>query len=291
MTFTLFLFTANRIKINSYGLCCVLLIAAATSVKAMPVTNPAVYAAYTPLLAKGGSAAIELELVRANIAKNDVRATEDKVVLPIPTEPVVKEVIGKTPVADPELIALTLPDVAGVSNPLLLAAAVKEYTFGVLPIPTFMCANGVKSKTLKIDVMGMKNYGALQKDMCERVHNLKAYKIKMTENYREKLQEIQKSLMATTLLPESTTGLNSGKQTAIQTLQVLERVAGAEYKGKMMLADNQIAVAEDMQKYAVAAIVAGPPMTPLKALEFQAFKMGIGLAIKSAASFADSYAK
>jgi hypothetical protein len=155
-----------------------------------------------------------------------------------------------------------------------------------------MCpSNGVAANALKGRVPNMLGYTALQAKMCDRIHNLKAYKVQMTERFRTKINKIQIQVAGVIAEAVPTTGSNAAKQTALQTLQALEQLVRAEYRGNMALADAKIVVATDIMNFSNKALVDGPPTTPIVAVATQAAKAALGFAINAAVTTNAPYNK
>jgi hypothetical protein len=263
------------------------------------VIDAPLIAAYTTLVGFAGSILAEWNGVLKELTTMNGWIVKDRLVVPMPTQEVVKEVVGKTPIPDLELIALQVPDAEGIPNPLFIPAITQEYMADLsidgigLDVSSKMCPKEFTKTPLKAKVTGMKGYSDLQDDMCQRIHALKAYKVSMAKNFKEKINEIQTAmgLLLAASLVEKTTGMNAGRQTALQTLEILEQVARAEYKAKVALADAKIVIATDMRAYAAQAILAGPPMTKALVVKMQLAKIGLSAVIGGAAVMNAPYNK
>jgi hypothetical protein len=254
----------------------------------MPVVNGPATAQLVLIEIAMTSAAISQGAIAAKQTAMDKVTTTDLAILPalpILLKPVI-EFAGGIPDV-PDRVALSLPD-----GPVMDGFRTKEYMFGALPISSSMCpSNGVAANALKGRVPNMLGYTALQAKMCDRIHNLKAYKVVMTEKFRNKINTIQASLSKVIIEPVLTTGSNAAKQTALQTLQGLEQLVRAEYRGNMALADAKIVVATDIMNFSNQALVNGPPTTPAVAVATQVAKAALGLAINAAVTTNAPYNK
>jgi hypothetical protein len=268
------------------ALCTVLVLP--VSVQAMPVVNGPATAQLALIQAAIVSGSISQAAIATKQTAMDAATIADLAILPelpVLLKPVVTSSGG---VPDPDdKVALLLPDAV-----LLDAIRIKEYKFGLLPISSSMCpSNGVAANALRGQVPNMLGYTALQAKMCDRIHNLKAYKVRMTEGFRDKINKIQIQVAVVIAHPGPTTGSNAAKQTALQTLQALEQLVRAEYRGNMALADAKIVVATDIMNYSNQALVNGPPTTPLVAFATQTAKTALGFAINAAVTNTAPYNK
>jgi hypothetical protein len=183
---------------------------------------------------------------------------------------------------------LLIPDVKVLPSQPSLAFAdsfAKHYKWGVLPIPN-LCPDGTKK-------MGGTNsvYGELQDKMCMRMASLKAYKISLIEDYKDKLSELQLAAGYIAVHSPKTTGENNVNLAGLHTVQAMEQALTSEFNANMDRINAKIVIADDLQEYAGQVLIGGAPTSAKAALATEGLKLLMQVGINEIVSKKAPYVK
>ncbi|MEY3996601.1 MAG: hypothetical protein RL344_944 [Pseudomonadota bacterium] len=128
-----------------------------------------------------------------------------------------------------------------------------------------------------------KTYTELQVDSCQTVYNAIAYKEEVNNilvNKDKIIDDITNDAVKGIIkLPSKTIGDYNARQTALETVRLLRKVAKNDNDIKVHNAEIEIELAQDERKYAANAILTGPPKSASIDLGVNLAKVALGLAV------------
>lgn len=128
-----------------------------------------------------------------------------------------------------------------------------------------------------------KTYTELQVDSCQTVYNAIAYKEEVNNilvNKDKIIDDITNDAVKGIIkLPSKTIGDYNARQTALETVRLLRKVAENDNDIKVHNAEIEIELAQDERKYAANAILTGPPKSASTDLGVNVSKIALDLLI------------
>jgi hypothetical protein len=127
------------------------------------------------------------------------------------------------------------------------------------------------------------SYGTLQRVSCQTIYNATAYKEEVNNILANKDRIIDDStnntLNGIIKLPSKTIGDYNARQTALETVRLLRKVAMNDNDIKLHNAETEIEIAQHEKKYAVNSILTGPPKSASVDATINGIKVALGTSV------------
>ncbi len=148
-----------------------------------------------------------------------------------------------------------------------------------------LCPSASANASTVVNAPGIPNatYTELQETSCQTVHNVVAYKEQVNNILADKDKIIDdatnNALNSIIKLPSKTIGDHNARQTALETVRLLRKVAINDNDIRLHNSETEIEIAQHIRKYAANSVLTGPPKNPAAQVAANIVKLSVGAAI------------